>query len=519
MLQLEEISLHFGDRVLFDDVSLNLTTKYRYIVVGANGCGKSSLLSLLAGEREATLGEIHRPKSIDLGWMRQDHHKYDHLSLVNVVIKGREPLWEAFQAKKKLLDSPHWGEAEADKLSKIEDRIARLDGYRAEADAESLLIGLGLEIKALHEPLRLLSGGWKMRVLLAQLLFTNPDILLLDEPTNYLDIKSIAWLESYLIEVYRGLLIVVSHDERFLQNVGTCVLDVDYGTITAYPGTYPQFLQKKGEIAEQKGKEYAQMEEKVKRIRKFIDRFKSKATKARQAQSREKMLEKMEWPELGRSSRMYPSFYFTPEIVSGQIPLKATNLCKIYDPDILIGPLNLEVLRGERICFLGANGGGKTTLIHMLIGQLDPDDGLVKVGHNVKIAVFYQEHKHLFQGNETILEWLEEQIPFITEERRRQILGAMLFRPEDTNKKIHMLSGGEMARLLIAKIMLTHANLLVLDEPTNHLDLESKEALAQALVKFTGTVLFVSHDRDFIDRVATKKISVNREQVHITGDV
>lgn len=518
MLQLEEVSLHFGDRVLFDDVSLNLSSKYRYVVVGANGSGKSSLLSLLAKERSPTLGEIHKPKSALMGWMRQDHHKYDHLSLVDVVIKGKEPLWEAFDAKKKLLDSSHWGEKEAEKLSKIEDRISQLDGYRAEADAESLLIGLGLEIKALHKPLRLLSGGWKMRVLLAQLLFTRPDILLLDEPTNYLDIKSIAWLESYLIEVYRGLLIVVSHDERFLQNVGTCVLDVDYGTIESYPGTYRQFLQKKEEIAEQKAKEYAQMEAKVKRIRRFIDRFKAKPSKARQAMSREKMLDKMEWPELGRSSRKYPSFYFTPEKPSGQILLKANNLCKIYDPDILIGPLNLELLRGERICFLGANGGGKTTLIHMLIGGLAPDEGSVKEGHNVKIAVFYQEHKHLFQGDETVLQWLEEQIPFITEEKRRQILGAMLFRQEDTNKKIRMLSGGEMARLLIAKIMLMHANLLVLDEPTNHLDLESKQALADALVKFSGTVLFVSHDRDFIDRVATKKISVNRDQVQLVTD-
>lgn len=515
MLQLEEVSLHFGDRVLFDDVTLNLLSKYRYIVVGANGSGKSSLLSLLTGEHSPTLGEIFRPKSAVIGWMRQDHHKYDHLALVDVVIKGRELLWEAFQAKKKLLEAPQWGEEEVNRLSRIEDWISQLDGYRAEADAETLLIGLGIEVKALHQPLKQLSGGWKMRVLLAQLLFTNPDILLLDEPTNYLDIKSIAWLESYLTEVYHGLLIVVSHDERFLENVGTCVLDVDYGTIQSYPGTYKQFLEKKQEIAEQKEREYAQVEAKAKRMRRFIERFKSKASKARQAMSREKMLEKIKWPELGRSSRKYPAFFFKQEKMSGQIPLKALNLCKIYDPDILIGPLNLEVLRGQRIAFIGANGGGKTTLIHMLIGKIPPDEGTVKEGHKVKIAVFYQEHKHLFQGKETVLEWLEEQIPGMTEEKRRQILGAMLFKPDDTKKKIIMLSGGEMARLLLAKIMLMEANFLVLDEPTNHLDLESKEALAEGLMKFSGTILFVSHDRDFIDRVATKKLSVNREEIQV----
>lgn len=513
MLQLDSVSLHFGERVLFDDVTLNLIPKYRYIIVGANGCGKSSLLSLLAGERETTLGEITKAKAASIGWMRQDHHKYDSLSLVDVVIKGRLPLWEALNAKKTLLESPQWGEEEAHKLSKIEDRIAQMDGYRAEADAESLLIGLGLTVSSLHKPLSLLSGGWKMRVLLAQLLFTNPDILLLDEPTNYLDIKSIGWLESYLTEVYRGLTLVVSHDERFLQNVGSCVLDVDYATITAYPGTYKQFLSKKEEIAEQKEREYAQVEAKATKMRRFIDRFKSKPSRARQAMSREKMLEKLEWPELGRSSRKYPSFQFTCKKKSGQIPLNAKGICKIFDPDILIGPLELEVLRGERICLLGPNGGGKTTLLHMLIQKLKPDEGEVTWGHNVEISVFYQEHKHLFQGDETILDWIGKEMPGMADERHRQILGAMLFRPEDNKKKITMLSGGEMARLLIAKLMLSGANLMVLDEPTNHLDLESKEALAGALCAYPGTLLFVSHDRDFIDKVATKKISVNRDEV------
>ncbi len=289
------------------------------------------------------------PKSAKLGWMRQDHHKYDHLTLVEVVIKGRDPLWQALHAKKELLESPTWGEKEAEKLSKIEEQIAKQDGYRAEADAESLLIGLGLHVDQLHEPLKLLSGGWKMRVLLAQLLFTKPDILLLDEPTNYLDIKSIGWLESYLTESYKGLLLVVSHDERFLQNVGTCVLDVDYGQIQSYPGSYKQFLSKKEEIAEQKAKEYAQVEAKAAQMRRFIERFKNKASKSRQAMSREKMLDKLEWPEMGRSSREYPAFHFKPEKPSGQIPLKAENLCKIYDPDILIGPLSIEFMRGDRV--------------------------------------------------------------------------------------------------------------------------------------------------------------------------
>ncbi|MDN3506536.1 MAG: ABC-F family ATP-binding cassette domain-containing protein [Simkaniaceae bacterium] len=513
MLQLNQISLHFGDRVLFDDVSLTLTPKYRYIIVGANGCGKSSFLSLLAGERTPTLGEIQKPKAATMGWMRQDHHKYDHLSLVEVVIKGRKPLWEAMLAKKEVLDSPEWTDVEADKLSKVEERIASLDGYRAEADAESLLIGLGLAIDALHEPLKRLSGGWKMRVLLAQLLFTNPDILLLDEPTNYLDIKSIAWLESYLTESFKGLLLTVSHDERFLQNVGTAVLDVDYGTIGSYPCTYKQFLQKKEEIAEQKAREYAKTEAKAQKMRQFVERFKSKATKSKQAMSRQKMLDKMEWPELGRSSRQYPAFYFKPEKPSGQTPLKAKGLCKIYDPDILIGPMTLEFMRGDRIAFIGVNGGGKTTLVHMLIQKIAPDEGEATIGHNVQMAVFYQEHKHLFQGTETVLSWLETQIPQMNDEKRRQILGAMLFRPEDAQKKITMLSGGEMARLLLAKLMLSGANFLVLDEPTNHLDLESKEALAKALSMFPGTILFVSHDRDFIDQVASRKVSIHRDEI------
>ena len=513
MIQLDQVSYQFGDRILFDDVCLNLTQRYRYVVVGANGCGKSTLLSLIAGTRTPTLGDINRSKSSKMGWMKQDHHHYDHLCLVDVVIKGRVALWEALEKKHALLETANWGEKESIKLSKLEEEIERLDGYRAEADAESLLVGLGIEKEKHQNPLKTLSGGWKMRVLLAQLLFVNPDILLLDEPTNYLDITSIDWLENYLINVYRGLLILVSHDVRLLENIGTCVLDVDYGQIQSYPGTYKQFLAKKEEIAETKAKAYSQTEARVKHMQRFVDRFRNKPSKAKQAMSRLKMIEKVKWPELGRTSRVSPRFSFPVKKRSGQISLKALHLCKIFEPDIFIGPLDLEVMRGDRIAFIGANGSGKTTILRMLIGQMDPDEGAVKMGHQVKIAIFEQEHKHLFTDDETVLEWLEDNVSGLTEEKRRQILGAMLFQADDTKKKLTMLSGGEMARLLLAKVMLIGANVLVLDEPTNHLDLESKEALAEALKSYEGTVIFVSHDRMFIQQVATRVIEVDRDRI------
>ncbi|MBS0630135.1 MAG: ABC-F family ATP-binding cassette domain-containing protein [Verrucomicrobia bacterium] len=513
MITVEEVSLQYGDRVLFDDVNLSLSNKYRYIVVGANGTGKSTFLTLLAGEMTPTIGSITRAKACQIGWMKQVLHLYDEMPIVNVVILGREELWEALQAKEQLLQRPHWTDEDSNRLAKFEERINRLGGYRAEADAEALLIGLGISSEKHREPLKQFSGGWKMRVLLAQLLFNNPDILLLDEPTNYLDIDTIAWFEKYLIDTYQGMIIAVSHDQRFLENIGTCVLDIDYGQILAYPGTYSQFLNKKAEIVEQKEKEHARLEEKVAKMERFIERFGAKATKASQANARKKMIEKIVWPDIGISSRRSPQFGFVQKTRSGQIPIKAKQLCKIFDPDILIGPLDLEIHRGERIAFIGKNGGGKTTMIKMLTSQLLPDEGSVALGHQVDISIFHQEHKHLFTGDETILAWLEKETVGLTEEKRRQILGRLLFRPEDTNKKIFMLSGGEMARLLLAKIMLAGANILVLDEPTNHLDLEAKEALASALIAFPGTVIFVSHDRYFIQKVATKVLEVNRDVI------
>lgn len=517
MITVEEVSLQFGDRILFDDVNLSLSQKYRYIVVGANGTGKSTFLTLLAGELTPTLGTITRAKASQIGWMKQKLHLYDEMPIVDVVIQGREELWEALQAKNELLESPHWTEKESTRLAKLEEKVNTLGGYRAEADAESLLIGLGIALEKHREPLKQFSGGWKMRVLLAQLLFNNPDILLLDEPTNYLDIDTIAWFEKYLTDTYQGLIIAVSHDQRFLENIGTCVLDIDYGQILPYPGTYTQFLKKKEEISLQKQNEFARLEDKVKKMQRFIDRFGAKASKATQASSRQKMIDKIIWPELGTSSRRSPHFGFIQKERSGQIPIKAKKLSKIFDPDILIGPLDLEIHRGERIAFIGKNGGGKTTLIKMLTNQILPDDGTLTLGHQVNIAIFHQEHKHLFVGDETVLAWLENETEGLTEEKRRQILGRLLFRPEDTNKKITMLSGGEMARLLLAKIMLSGANIIVLDEPTNHLDLESKESLADALVAFPGTVIFVSHDRYFIKKVGTKVIEVNRDVIRESG--
>lgn len=510
MIQLNQVSLEFADRVLFDDVTLNLTKKYRYIVVGANGAGKSSFLRMLAGELEATLGTITIAKASRMGWLRQDHHLYDHLSLIDVVIKGREPLWNALHEKHELLESDEWDESHSDKLSKLEERIAGLDGYRASADAAAILIGLGMGPELHSKKLKQFSGGWKMRALLAQQLFNNPDILLLDEPTNYLDITSISWLDKYLTTTYQGLVLLVSHDQKFLEDIGTCVLDVDFGQIIAYPGSYKNFLKKKVEMEEQKAKEYSLTEYRVEKMQRFVERFKNKPSKAKQASSRQKMIEKVKWPELGRSSRRIPTFHFPMGKVTGQIVMKALGLCKIYDPDILIGPFNLEILRGERIAFIGENGAGKTTLIKMLTNQIDPDEGVLEPGPRLEIAIFHQEHKHLFTGDETVHSWLAHNVT-ATEEKERQILGQVLFKPDDLRKKITMLSGGEMARLLLAKIMLSKANLLVLDEPTNHLDLESRQALEEGLIKFPGTVLFVSHDRYFVDKVATRVIEVHRD--------
>jgi ATPase subunit of ABC transporter with duplicated ATPase domains len=501
----------YGNKLLFNEVDLILNTNTRYALVGANGAGKTTLMRLVAGEETPSDGSIQIPKDATMGWLKQDQFRYEDTRIVDVVIGGKPLLWEAMVEKEKLLQGDDWDEKNINRLGELEETIAHYDGYSAEALAEKLLTGLGVEAKYHHQPLKVLSGGFKIRVLLAQTLFQQPDILLLDEPTNHLDILSIDWLEKYLRNEVSSLIVFISHDREFIDKLADHIIDIDYGEVRQYSGRYDKFLAEKQLIVEQKLQEKKSVEEKIAHLQSFVDRFKAKASKARQAQSRAKMIEKLELPDIKKSSRMAPAFDFKPLRPSGRQVLKAVDLSKHFGERVLFQKVKFEINRGEKIAILGVNGVGKSTLVKVLLGLTPSDTGSYEWGHETHINYFSQDHHEELREHMTVLEWLTQQIPDKPELAIRKTLGQMLFRQDDVKKDILSISGGEAARLLLGRMMLQQGNILVLDEPTNHLDLESTDALAASLHRFPGTVLLVSHNRHFVQQIATRIFYLTKE--------
>jgi ATPase subunit of ABC transporter with duplicated ATPase domains len=512
MIALKDISLHYGSKLLFDEVNLLLTTGKRYAVVGANGSGKSTLLRLMMNDETPSLGEILIPKAARIGWVKQDHFRYENDRVIDVVIQGKSALWDAMQEKDRLLEG-EWDDRAANRLAELEDIIAHHDGYFAESVAHTLLEGLGIPQENHEKPLNWLSGGYKMRVLLAQALFESPDILLLDEPTNHLDIMTIAWLEKYLIDNFKGLLIFVSHDINFLNNVSTHVLDIDYAEIKEYTGNYNGFLFKKKEFMEQKLHQAKHIEDKVARLQKFVDRFKAKASKAKQAQSRVKMIEKIELPDIKKSSRISPSFAFTCKRPSGKQVLKIDKISKKYGEKHVLQNITFDVKRGEKIAIIGHNGIGKSTLLKIALDEVKADAGEIEWGYETQVAYFAQDHHEMLKDNISVFEWLNQRAEGIATTKIRSVLGQVLFTQDDVEKSILNISGGEAGRLLLASIMLAQPNVLVMDEPTNHLDVEAIEALSQALREYQGSLIIVSHDRHFVSKLATRIIALTEKGI------
>ena len=504
MISLNQLSMAFGQKLLFLDVNLNLNEGSCYALVGANGCGKSTFFKLITGEEEATSGEIIVPKDSSIGWLKQDQFRYENTPIREIVLQGKPELWAALHEREELMASETWDDAKGFRFGELEETIAHYNGYTAVSDAESILVGLGIAASYFEKPLKALSGGYKLRVLLAQTLFQSPSILLLDEPTNHLDIISISWLEKFLKDTYKGLVIFISHDMEFIDNLADYILDVDYGEIKQYRPNYNRFLQEKQIVVEQKLVEKKGIEAKIADMQKFVDRFGAKASKAAQARSRMKMIEKIEIPDLKNSSRIAPTFQLAPKRISGKLVLKATNLSKAFKDKQLFKNLQFEVTRGEKIAIMGVNGIGKSTLIKILTGTVPYDEGSLEWGHEVRTSYFSQDHHELLNQHISVLQWLNDVATGCTEQQVRKTLGQMLFVKDDVEKDILSLSGGESARLLLAKVILESPNLLILDEPTNHMDLETIEALANALVDYTGTLIFVSHNRHFIDKIATR---------------
>ena len=495
----------YGQRLLFYDVNLKLNSGQCYALVGANGAGKSTFFRVLTGEEEASSGDAISPKDASLGWLKQDQFRYEQQAILDVVIQGKVDLWQAMQDKEQLLQTTtDWDEAACDQLAAYEDIIMHHDGYAAHAYAAMLLEGLGI-VQAYHQQtLSTFSGGYKLRVLLAKLLFQRPDILLLDEPTNHLDIVSIRWLENFLKHNFKGLVLFISHDIDFINNLADSILDLDYGEIRAYPAPYPKFLQNKALIEEQKALEVKSKQEKIAKLQQFVDRFGAKASKAKQAQSRKKMIERIEIPDISQSSRVAPAFRFKAQRPSGKETLKVSHLSKQYQDKILFIDFNLTVKRGEKIAILGINGAGKSTLIKTLIGNIQADEGDIAWGHAVATGYMSQDHHDLLKQSQRVLPWCAQQGIVASEQNIRKTLGQLLFTQEDVHKDVLSLSGGEAARLLLAVQMLSHPNVLLLDEPTNHMDIETIDALGQSLKQFDGTLLVVSHNRHFVSAFANR---------------
>lgn len=507
----------YGDRVLFQGVSLHFATRRRYGLVGANGAGKTTFLKLVKGIASPTDGLVQIPADARVELLDQNFSKYDGKIIIDLVMMGEQELWEALKKKEKLLAKGDLTEKEVKTLTHLEETIQHKGGYRAEARASSLLSGLGIPTKKHRDDLDTLSGGYKLRVLLAQLLFVQPEILLLDEPTNYLDIFSIRWLERYLLD-YPGTVILSSHDRFFLNKVCQEVIDIDYGEMRRYVGSFDHFLKEKKREVIVKEQELQSLAKRKKELQRFIDRFKAKASKARQASSRERMIEKLEEEEQGvalfPSSRQYPRFNFPIHRPSGRQAVTTKGISKRYEEKTVLKEVSFEALRNERIAIVGANGMGKSTLLEIITGHLEADEGTSRYGPHVSPAYFPQNFSRLLNKELSLYEWISHQAKKIGEEKVRLALGQMLFDEHAVHRKIEALSGGEAARLVFASISLSKQNLLLLDEPTNHLDMEAVDALIKALKSYEGTLIVVSHNRYFISEVANRIIEILPEGIH-----
>ncbi len=508
MIGIIDLGKAYGARTLFEGVSLKLVTGARYGLVGANGSGKTTFLEIVSGDEAASEGSVTISKGARIGVLRQDRFLRDEDPILDVAMAGDELVTRAFEEQRRLT-AGDGAVADPARLVELEDVIRAHDGYTLEARASAILEGLGIPVASHRQPLATLSGGFKLRVLLAQVLLGGPDVLLLDEPTNHLDILSIRWLEKFLA-AYQGCAVVISHDQRFLDNVATHILDVDYGTITLYPGNYSAFAREKVAIRERKEAEIARAEATIAEKKAWVERFGAKATKARQAQSRLKQIEKIEVEELETSSRRAPLFQFAPERKSGRDVLEIANVSKSYGPKKVLSDVSVVVRRGERVAIIGPNGLGKSTLLKIATGNLEPDAGTVKWGHETRVGYFAQDHHEtLVDPDATPIDVIWNAVPKAETSYVRGQLGRVLFSGDDVKKKVGTLSGGEAARLVFCRIMVEKPNVLVLDEPTNHLDLEAIEALVESLRAFEeGTLVFVSHDRAFVSALATRILEV-----------
>ncbi len=513
LISAANLSIQFGAKPLFENVSVTFGNGNRYGLIGANGCGKSTLMKILAGELEPSTGNVSTDPNARVGQLSQDQFAYEKYRVLDVVMMGYERLWEVMQERDRLYSLPEMSDEEGMKVADLEVEFAELDGYSAESRAGELLENIGIPVEQHQGPMSAVAPGWKLRVLLAQALFSDPDVLLLDEPTNNLDINTIRWLEEYL-ETSKSTMVIISHDRHFLNSVCTHMADLDYGKLQVFPGNYDEYMTAATQARERMHAENAKKKVKMAELQAFVSRFSANASKARQATSRARQLEKIKLEDIKPSSRVSPFIRFEQEKPLRRVAVEADGISKGFDGVRLFEDLHLTIEAGSKVAILGQNGIGKTTLLRSLLAKLELDSGSVKWSENATIGYFAQDNGPEFETDMSLFDWITQWQPEGADEQLlRGTLGRMLFSRDDSEKSVKVVSGGEQRRLMFGKIILQKPNVIVMDEPTNHLDMESIEALNLALENYPGTLIFVSHDRDFVATLATRIIEMTPDGI------
>ena len=517
MISTSNVTMQFGDKPLFEDISVNFGDGNRYGLIGANGSGKSTFMRILEGLLEPTNGNVSTTPNERIGKLNQDQFAYEDVNVVDTVIMGYPELWEVKKERDRIYGLPEMSEEEGNKVAELEMEFAEMDGYTAESRAGELLMGVGIPIELHSGDMSKVAPGWKLRVLLAQALFSDPDILLLDEPTNNLDIHTIRWLEKVLQE-RRSTMVIISHDRHFLNSVCTHIADLDYGDIKLFPGNYDEYMTAAEMARERMHADNAKKKAQIAELQTFVSRFSANASKAKQATSRQKQLDKIQLEDIKPSSRVNPFIRFKQDKKLFRNAIEVEALSMAYDEPLFNNEtFNLEV--GERLAIIGQNGVGKTTMLQNLLGEVAPTGGAVKWSENVEIGYYAQDHADDFETDMNVYDWMYQWRKNAEDEQFvRGVLGQMLFSKDDIKKPVKVLSGGEKGRMLFAKIMMQRPNVIIMDEPTNHLDMESIESLNLALDNYDGTIIFVSHDREFVSSLATQVFEIEEHKIqHFVG--
>jgi len=511
LISTANITMQFGARPLFENVSVKFNNGNRYGLIGANGCGKSTFMKILGGELEPSSGQVMLEPNTRLGKLRQDQFAYEDSSVIDTVIMGHAELWRIKAERDRIYSLAEMSEEDGMAVAELEVQFAELDGYTAESRAGELLLGLGIPLEQHFGPMSEVAPGWKLRVLLAQALFSDPDVLLLDEPTNHLDIHTIRWLEDVL-KTRNSTMIIISHDRHFLNSVCTHMADLDYGELRLFPGNYDEYMTAATQARERLLSDNAKKKAQIAELQQFVSRFSANASKAKQATSRARQIDKIQLDEVKPSSRVSPFIRFDQHKKLHRQAVTLDQVSQGYDGEVLFRNLSLQIEAGERVAIIGPNGIGKTTLLRTLVGEMAPMAGEVKWAESADIGYFAQDHADDFRDDWTLFEWMAQWTQG-GEQVVRGTLGRMLFSNDEIQKSVKVISGGEQGRMLFGKLILQRANVMVMDEPTNHLDMEAIEALNLALENYPGTLIFVSHDREFVSSLATRIIELSADGV------